>query len=159
MARLPQVTQKVECTVPGYEDSGIFIRVWVNAPQRIFDEWTKKKQEAIIVDDEGRPEFETDESGEVMMDDDFKPIQKIDASKLQKSSAFFLSSLITEFSLTEDLDGNPLSLTDEDFLKRVPEDLIRWLFDAVSEAIGERRKVGKESVRLAEITGQQYGQA
>jgi hypothetical protein len=158
VARLPKVTQKVDCTMPGYEDSGIFIRVWVNAPQRVLDEWMDKKKSALVVGEDGRPELEMDpETGDPVVDPDtYRPVQKVDADKVKESGMFFLRSLVTEFSLTEDMEGNPLSLDDEDFFERIPQDLIKWLYDAVSEAMGDRRKQGKESVRLAETIGQRY---
>jgi hypothetical protein len=150
--RLPKLRQEVACELPGYE--GVTVGVWVNAPQGIIDTWAQMREDAFNKDERGRPLPLLDEAGEVVIDPDtFEPLKSVDEGKLFEASKFFLQSLLMDFSITEDYDGNPLSPQDDDFVKRLPEDLIQWLYAAVTAAVQERRNAGKASVRLAEITG------
>lgn len=153
MARLPKLRQRVDCVLPGYEDSGIYIDVWINAPQNVFDDWQEMLMDARVRDDKGNQVFELDENGEPKVNEDFEPILLIDQKKLFDAALYYVRTLVLEFSLTEDLDGNPLSLEDEDFWERLPEDLTVWLNTAVAEAVTERRKQGKSGAKLQGIIG------
>lgn len=150
--RLAKVGQEVECELPGYEDVKVW--VWVNAPNKVFERWNEIRDEALAVDDDGQPVYETDKDGQVVVDDEtYEPVRKVDQAKLVEAAQFFVTALVMDFSIKFDQDGNPLSVQDPDFFDRVPEDLIAWLYDAVAAAVAERRKRGKGSARLAGIIG------
>lgn len=151
MAKLPKLGQDIECTLEGYTDvKGV---VWVNAPQRIFDEWQKLREDAIERDERGRPATLLDDAGEPVLDDSFEPLHKVSREKTLLASQYFISHMLLEFSVDEDQEGRPLSPQDADFMERVPEDLIAWVYNAVLGAVEARREAGKESVKLAGITG------
>lgn len=153
MAKLPKVGQVVECDLPGYEDSGIALTVWVNAPQKALDEWNDLRESAKILDEQGRPVYKTDAQGNVITDDNFEPVPDVDEAKMVEAAKFFVGVFALDFSLKEDQDGNPLSISDEDFWERLPDDLIGWVYEAISAALAERKNQGKKSVRLAGIIG------
>lgn len=151
--KLPKLGQDVTCELPGYE--GVTASVWVNVPQGIIETWEAMREEAIVKDEQGRPVPLLDDKGEVVTDpDSFEPMMKVDQDKLMEASRYFMTNLLLDFSVTEDMDGKPLSVSDADFLMRVPEDLISWLYASILESLKERRNQGKSgAVRLAGITG------
>lgn len=151
--KLPKLGQEVACDLPGYE--GVTAQVWVNVPQGVVDTWDAMREEAVVKDERGRPVPLVGDDGEIVTDPDtFEPLQQVDQAKLMEASRYFMNNLLLDFSVTEDMDGKPLSINDEDFLMRVPEDLITWLYSAILESLKERRNQGKSvAVRLAGITG------
>jgi hypothetical protein len=152
LAKLPKLGQRITCTLPGYED--VWGVVWVNAPQSVLDNWQKLREESIERDERGRPLPMLDENGEVVTDPEtFEPLERVDREAVLEASRFFISTMLLEFSINEDLDGNPLSPQDADFLLRLPEDLIAWVYNALVAAIEDRRNAGKGAVKLAEISG------
>lgn len=154
MARLPKLGQRVDCTLPGYEDADIYMSVWVNAPQNVFDNWQQMLDDAKVKDEKGNQAFELNADGSPVIDPEtFEPVEKIDRDRIIRAAKFYVETLILEFSLTEDLEGNPLRLGQPDFWERLPEDLISWINDGVAQAIAERRKQGKTGASLQGIIG------
>lgn len=154
MAKLPKVRQRVDCVLPGYEEAGIYVDVWVNAPNRITEQWAEMVRSARVLDEKGNQAFELDAEGNPRIDPKtFEPIPAIDQSKLIEAANFYVRSLVLEFSLTEDEDGEPLDINDEDFWERLPEDIIIWLQQAISDSIAERRNQGKSGAKLQGIIG------
>lgn len=152
MSKLPKLGQEVSCELEGYQ--GLTATIWLNAPQGIIEEWERKREEAVVRDERGRPVPLTDDKGEILIDPDtFEAIKQIDEAKVLEANTFFMRQMVLDFSYKEDAEGNPLSPSDADFIQRIPPELISWLYSAIGQALAERKEAGKSAVRLAGITG------
>lgn len=152
MSKLGRALHQVDCTLEGYE--GEHMLVWINAPNGIFREYARMVTESQKRDEKGNIVYRRDEDGELLTDDELQPIPDVDEDKVTAASRYFVSTLLVQFSINEDLDGNPLLPTDEDFVERLPEDLLAWVINGITEAIQDRRERAKKSAKLQGITTQ-----
>lgn len=152
MAQLPKLQQEITCNLPGYES--VTGKVWINPPQKVMDAWNQLREASTERDERGRPvPLINEDTGEPELDDKFEPLFKVNKAKVLESSHYFMKTLLLEFSIDEDLDGNPISPADADFMERLPTDLISWVYDAVIAAVNARKEQGKNAVQLAGISG------